>query len=152
MNDTVTIRVAGKADVPEILEVHAQPTVDAGEVLSNEAAIALLQRFEHYPNYQLYVACLGDEVVGTFALLIMDNLAHLGRPSAIVEDVAVDPHYQRRGVGRRMLEFAMDKAKESGCYKLTLSAASQRGNAHKFYESLGFERHGYSFRISLDAA
>lgn len=51
MNGTATIRVAGKGDVPAILEVYAQPTVDAGEVLSNEAAIPLPERFGRYPSY-----------------------------------------------------------------------------------------------------
>ena len=104
-----------------------------------------------YPSYHLYVACVGDDVVGTFALLVMDNLGHLGRPSAIVEDVAVDPQFQKRGIGRTMIKFAMNRAREAGCYKMTLSSASNRRDAHRFYESLGFDRHGYSFHVSLDA-
>ena len=35
------------------------------------------------------MAELNGEIVGTFALLIMDNLAHLGAPSGVVEDVVV---------------------------------------------------------------
>ena len=33
-----------------------------------------------------------NKVVGTFALLIMDNLAHCGTTSGIVEDVVVTAH------------------------------------------------------------
>ncbi len=149
MEDPATIRVAEVADVSAVLRIYSQPALDADEVLSSEAAAALLERFSSYPNYSLYVACVAGEVVGTFALLVMDNLGHLGRPSAIVEDVAVEPRYQGRGIGGQMMQFAMRKAAEFGCYKLTLSAASHRGNAHRFYESLGFERHGYSFVVPL---
>ena len=41
-----------------------------------------------------------------FALLIMDNLGHLGAPSGLLEDVAVDPERQGEGIGRAMLEYA----------------------------------------------
>ena len=34
-----------------------------------------------------------------------------------------------------------------GCYKTSLSANLKREHAHAFYESLDFERHGYSFRV-----
>ena len=149
MDDPVTIRVAEVADVSAVLRIYSQPALDAGEVLSSEAAAALLERFSSYPNYSLYVACVDGEVVGTFALLVMDNLGHLGRRSAIVEDVAVEPRYQGRGIGGQMMRFAMRKAAEFDCYKLTLSAAGHRADAHRFYESLGFERHGYSFMVPL---
>lgn len=150
MNDTLTIRVAEPADLIAVLRIYAQPAVDDGDILSEHAARTLFQKFGAYPSYRLFVACLDSDVVGSFALLVMDNLAHLGRPSAIVEDLAVDPQFQRRGVGRQMIEFAMDQAKAAGCYKLTLSAAAHRREAHEFYESLGFECHGYSFLLALD--
>jgi GNAT superfamily N-acetyltransferase len=88
-------------------------------------------------------------IVGTFALLVMDNLGHLGAPSAIVEDVAVDPQHQGHGIGRAMMKFALDRAQEQGCYKLMLSSNAKRERAHAFYESLGFTRHGFSFRVDL---
>jgi GNAT superfamily N-acetyltransferase len=150
VNDAITIRVAALADLAAVLKIYGQPAVDNGDTLPEDAARALFQKFSAYPSYRLYVACLDSDVVGTFALLVMDNLAHLGRPSAIVEDVAVDPQFQRRGIGRQMIEFAMKQAKATGCYKLTLSAATHRREAHEFYESLGFDCHGYSFHVGLD--
>ena len=80
----------------------------------------------------------------------MDNLAHKGTPSGIVEDVAVknEPHGQ--GIGKKMMQFAMQKCKEAGCYKLVLSSNQKRIEAHEFYESLGFERHGFSFRVDWE--
>lgn len=102
-----------------------------------------------YPNYALYVAVQGAEVVGTFALLIMDNLGHRGAPSAMVEDVAVDPGVQGQGIGKAMMRHAMALAAATGCYKLALSSNLKRDKAHAFYDSLDFERHGYSFRMAL---
>lgn len=79
----------------------------------------------------------------------MDNLVHLGAPSAVVEDVAVDPAYQGQGIGKAMMRQAMALAADSGCYKLALSSNLKRQKVHAFYDSLDFERHGYSFRIAL---
>lgn len=102
-----------------------------------------------YPDYTLYVAVNGDHVIGTYALLIMDNLGHLGAPSAVIEDVAVDPAWQGRGVGTMMMNHALEIASAKSCYKAMLSSNLKRERAHAFYESLGFERHGYSYRVRI---
>ena len=87
-------------------------------------------------------------MVGSYALLVMHNLAHRGTPSAVVEDVVVDQRCRSQGVGRQMMDHAMAQAREAGCYKLALSSNLKRTRAHAFYESLGFQRHGISFAIT----
>lgn len=148
----LSIQPAEKSDLPGILALYAQPDLDDGEMLSHQEAIVLFEKFEQYPNYKLYKALRENQIVGTFALLIMDNLGHLGRPSAIVEDVAVDPAFQRKGIGKKMIQHAMSLSRKAGCYKLVISANQKRNKAHAFYESLGLKRHGYSFVADLDPA
>lgn len=148
MNASVFCREALEQDLPEVLRLYAQPDLDNGQVLDLSAAESLFQRLARYPDYKIYVACREERIVGTFALLIMDNLAHMGAPSAVIEDVAVDPEWQGRGVGRQMMWFVLDLCREKGCYKAMLSSNLKRERAHAFYESLGFKRHGYSYRIS----
>ncbi|MBK5958332.1 GNAT family N-acetyltransferase [Rhodoplanes elegans] len=145
----LVIRPATAADLPGVLALYAQPDFDAGDVLPLPQAEALLKKFARYPDYTLHVACENDHVVGTFALLVMDNIGHRGAPSAIVEDVAVDPARQGTGIGAAMMRFALARAAEKGCYKLMLSSNARRAAAHAFYEGLGFERHGYSFRVAV---
>jgi GNAT superfamily N-acetyltransferase len=143
------IRPAAAADLEKVLALYAQPEFDAGDVLPLETAKRLWQRFADYPDYTLYVAERAADVVGSFALLVMHNLGHLGAPSAIVEDVVVAPAFQGHGIGKAMMQFALDRCREKGCYKLVLSSNAKREDAHAFYESLGFVRHGFSFRIDL---
>jgi GNAT superfamily N-acetyltransferase len=145
----VEIREVKDEDLPVILSLYAQPDVDNGEVLSIEQAHKILARIRSYPEYRIYVAKAEDKIVGTFALLIMDNLAHMGAPSGIVEDVVVDPYWQGKGIGKQMMKFARKRCREMGCYKLALSSNLKRKVAHRFYESLGFKRHGYSFIVEL---
>jgi GNAT superfamily N-acetyltransferase len=144
------VREASEADLGGVLALYAQPGVDDGQMLPIDEAQRIFAKFRAYPDYRLYVAVDGDEIVGTFAMAIMDNLGHLGAPSALVEDVAVSPDRHGQGIGKQMMRFALDRARATGCYKLALSANLKRDAAHAFYESLGFQRHGYSFLVNLD--
>ncbi|MEX5218431.1 MAG: GNAT family N-acetyltransferase [Nitrospira sp.] len=63
--------------------------------------------------------------------------------------MAVEPHVQGQGVGKAMMAQAIKLCRERGCYKMVISSNLKRPKAHAFYESLGFERHGYSFRLML---
>ena len=146
---TLNIREARDADLPAVLALYAQPGLDDGDVLSHDEARAVWQQFARYPNYRLFVAedGAGGEVVATYALLVMHNLAHRGTPSAIAEDVVVSPAHQGRGIGRALMAHALAQAREAGCYKLALSSNAKRESAHAFYRSLGFQQHGLSFLI-----
>lgn len=150
MTGNLAIRPAQRADLPGVLALYAQPALDNGVVLDVKDAEEIFARFARYPDYTLYVAEHDKQIVGSFALLIMDNLGHLGAPSAIVEDVVVDPALHGNGIGQAMMRFAADTARDKHCYKLVLSSNAKREAAHKFYDGLGFERHGISFRLRLD--
>jgi GNAT superfamily N-acetyltransferase len=143
------IRTGTESDLPDILRLYAEPGMDNGRVLTIEAATQVFRRMSTYPNYRIYVAALEGSTVGTFALLIMDNLAHMGTTSAVIEDFCVTEQLRGQGVGSRMMKFAMEIAREHGCYKLSLSSNAVRGQAHTFYRSLGFEQHGLSFYVGL---
>jgi GNAT superfamily N-acetyltransferase len=151
-DSSLTVRPASKADLPDVLRLYAQPALDDGKVITVAEAERIFERMARYPDYRVYVAVSDGRVVGTFALLVMDNLGHLGTCSGIVEDVAVEPLYQGRGVGKAMMAHAIGLCRERGCYKMVISSNFKRPKAHAFYESLGFERHGYSFRLTLDQA
>ena len=141
------IREAVEADLPSILALYSE--VGDVQVLPPDQAKATFERMKAYPDYHVYVATLDGAIVGTFALLVMDNLAHLGAPSGVVEDVIVSAKRQGRGIGKQLMQFAMERCRERGCYKMALSSNLRREAAHRFYDSLGFERHGYSFAINL---
>jgi GNAT superfamily N-acetyltransferase len=143
------IHEAIQEDLPSVLALYAQLEIDNSRALTLLQAQEILAKMSRYPDYRLYVALVGEQVVGSFALLLMDNIAHMGTRSGVIEDVVVAPDWQRKGIGTRMVKFAIDLCKEKGCYKLALTSNLQRQAAHAFYESLGFKRHGYSFSVDL---
>jgi len=142
------IRKATLDDVKNILNIYAE-ALDNGKVITVEKAQEIFLKQQQYPDYQVFVAVHEQQTVGTFALLIMENMAHNGTPSAVVEDVGILPSMQGKGIGKLMMEFALKYSKEKGCYKMSLSSNLRREKAHQFYESLGFNKHGFSFLMEL---
>ncbi|HTS63325.1 MAG TPA: GNAT family N-acetyltransferase [Candidatus Acidoferrales bacterium] len=145
------IRDAMDDDLPGVLRVLADSGIDGGQSFEVEDARAHLARIRAWPNFRLFAVVSGGEVVGTYALLIMDKLGKRGTPAGVVEDVAVAPAHQGKGIGRAMMAHALEECRKAGCYKLALSSNMKRADAHRFYESLGFTRHGYSFAVFLQA-
>ena len=145
MTADLSFRVAEDRDLPSVLSLYSQLGQDDGTVLPLDRARALHARMLASGDHRIWLAELEGRIVGTFSLLRMENLAHLGAPSAVVEDVVVDESCRSMGIGRAMMECAMGIAREKGCYKLVLSSNARRTDAHRFYESLGFQRHGISF-------
>jgi ribosomal protein S18 acetylase RimI-like enzyme len=149
MNSSLSIREANADDLPQVLALYAQPGMNNGKVLDLQSAQTIFANFARYPSYRLFVACDAQlKILGSYALLVMHNIAHQGMPAAVVEDVVVDQSHQSRGIGKQMMQHAVELAREAGCYKLALSSNLQRERAHAFYDSLGFARHGISFTIT----
>ena len=143
----VTIREASESDLPAILRAYTAAGIDGGRSFTVEEAREHFACLGGYPSYRIFVALVEGEVAGTYALVILDNLAKRGAKCGVVEDVAVMPEQQGKGIGRSMMDHAREQCRLAGCYKLTLSSGLPREGAHRFYDSLGFERHGYSFLI-----
>lgn len=145
----ISIREATVEDLPALLALYGQLGMDEGDVLPLEQAQAIFQRIASYPDYRIYLAERVGEAVGTFALLIMDNLGHCGAPSAVLEDVVVAQECRGQGIGEQMMHFATDLCRGKGCYKFFFSSNLNRTDAHRFYRNLGFEQHGLSFFLDL---
>ncbi|MFD1735183.1 GNAT family N-acetyltransferase [Bacillus salitolerans] len=139
-----------KEDLPLYLELLKE--LDADHTLTIEQAESMLLTIQTYPFYKVYFALKNDVVVGTFSLIICDNFGHGGQKFAILENVVVHPTHVRTGIGREMMQEAVHLSAEKGSYKLMLSSNEIREEAHAFYDSLGFKRHGVSFVTEVGAS
>jgi GNAT superfamily N-acetyltransferase len=99
--------------------------VDA-EVLSNPERTIL------DPGGHILFARSGDEIVGTCALIPEGD----GRFE--LSKMAVDERHQGLGLGRKLLEAAVAKAKALGAAELFLESSSKLTTAIRLYETSGF--------------
>ena len=152
---TATIRDARPEDIPRLLELYLQlsessqhPEDEIRPLTDGQSAA--LERIAADPNSQLFVLEDGGAIVGTYALYVMPNLSHGGRPFAIVENVVVDGTLRGRGLGRLLMDHAVGLARAAGCYKVALTSNNKRAPAHAFYASLGFEQSHQGFTMYLE--
>jgi len=78
-------------------------------------------------------------VVASFYIAIIPNLTRRCTPIGFIENIITAADYRRQGIGRKLLEAAVEYAKEHGCYKVTLESNMKRTDAHEFYISVGFD-------------
>lgn len=62
------------------------------------------------------------------------------RDAAGIRALAVDPGYQRRGIGRALTVACLDQARADGRRLVVLHTTDELVAAHKLYGSMGFER------------
>ena len=86
---------------------------------------------------------IGGLLRACYALLPL-AIAYVRRPprsdELYVANLAVDPEYQNRGIGRRLLATAAHRAQERGYRRLSLHVAASNAPALHLYESAGFAR------------
>src|SRR5690606_9179133 len=84
---------------------------------------------------RIWFALLGDEVVGTCALMPDDAEAGAWE----LTKMGVTANHQGRGIGRRLLEAAIAGFRETGGHRLFLESSRKLAPALKLYASMGFE-------------
>jgi ribosomal protein S18 acetylase RimI-like enzyme len=87
------------------------------------------------------VAVVDGEVAGYIKLGQATEL-DASRHVLMIRGLAVDPGYQRRGVGRALIDAAVEEAAARGVRRLTLRVLAPNVGARTLYESCGFEVEG----------
>ncbi len=59
-------------------------------------------------------------------------------PAGAVYDLVVDPAHRRQGIGRLLLEAALENLAERGAPRAVLSTAEKNSTAQRLFEQLGF--------------
>ena len=131
------VRRACKDDLRGILNLyrHLLPEGDYSDIksFSREWDEILLKGGTEY-----FVAFKDNRMVATCNITVISNLTHDRRPFALIENVVSHPEVRGEGFARKVVEMALDHARDQNCYKVILLSASHRKDAHEFYEKLGF--------------
>jgi ribosomal protein S18 acetylase RimI-like enzyme len=87
----------------------------------------------------ILVAEEAGALIGCLQLTFIPGLSHRGRTRAQIEGVRVAAAARGRGVGQRLIEAALNRARDAGCGLAQLTSDVRRTDARRFYERLGFE-------------
>jgi RimJ/RimL family protein N-acetyltransferase len=143
---TVAVRRARPGDAAALVElaraVGSEPggwLVTDGSWRSVGEERRYLRTITRYPHAAVIVAQDGDLIVGRLSLARDPHPA-----SAHVADLGlmVAASHRRRGIGRALLEAAVQWARESGVRKLELHVLPHNTAAIALYEDFGFRREG----------
>ncbi len=145
------IRQANAADVSAIFRLYAQMHLEAGMADPGledlRKAGEVVEQISRANGHDLLVFEQGGKIIGTMALVIASSLSHGSRPWAVIEHLVIDKGYRNKGLGKRLVEYGIERARQAGCYKLSLGSDMRRTGAHEFYRKLGFEKSAYNFRM-----
>ena len=89
------------------------------------------------PNHELVVACRAQTVVGVMQLTFLPYLTYCGGWRALIEGVRIATQERSQGLGRQMIEWAVERARTRGCHLVQLTTDKSRTDAKRFYEALG---------------
>ena len=92
-------------------------------------AVAALRAFSKHEAGEIWVG--GDPIVG--AIILIE-----GNDTLLVENLAVDPSAQGTGLGRQLMEFAEQMARDHGLQRVALHHNDVNLEHRAFFDHLGY--------------
>jgi GNAT superfamily N-acetyltransferase len=145
----VEVREARADDWPRVSDLLAE--LGRPDVREEPDELAHRDAFEHYLARDDTLALVAEDdgqLVGFVDVEFRQRL-NFGTPQAWVPDLVVAQAARGRGVGRALLEAVERRARDAGCWGLSLESASWRADTHAFYERVGWRETGKSFTRAL---
>ena len=115
-----------------------------GYPCSAEEAVVRLTQLREEPEQQLWIAQEHGEAIAMIALDIRYYLPLGARTCRITALVVLDA-FHGRGIGKRLLREAEQKARQAGATRVELTTAMHREHAHLFYKACGYENASLRF-------
>lgn len=96
------------------------------------------------PAYACFVASVNDQVIGMIGLtkgIYFEKNGCYARISALV----VSEEFRGNGIGKQLVHYGEEWAKEQGCTAILLNSGKHRTDTHEFYRSLDYDDTGLRF-------
>ncbi|MEI3611867.1 GNAT family N-acetyltransferase [Pseudogracilibacillus sp. SO30301A] len=153
MEKEITFRKATKKDLDCIVAMLADDMLGSKrERYEHPLPNSYIKAFEDItsdPNNELIVACDDNEVVGVQQITFTPYITHQGGWRATIEGVRTSSSVRGKGVGTKLIKWAIQRAKERGCHLVQLTTDKERSDALRFYERLGFKATHEGLKMKL---
>lgn len=150
---TVSLRAAQAADLPAIIALIADDGLGRGrDDPSLPLDAAYLNAYDAMAadgNQAMLVGELGGEVVAYLQITFIPGLSRKGSWRGQIESVRVASRLRGLGIGRQILEHAIELCRARGCSLVQLTSDKTRAEAHRFYGRLGFVASHDGFKRTL---
>jgi GNAT superfamily N-acetyltransferase len=132
------VRLISKSEFDKILPV-------VGELYPSTPQAVLQSRLDEMKsqNYQCVGVFDAEKLIAVSGLWILTRL-YCGK-YAEPDNVVVLPEYRSQGVGKLLINWIENYAREQGCEVMELNAYTTNERAHQFWKSEGFQIIGYHF-------
>jgi len=112
--------------------------------IDQNLAEKIFERINSNPDQIIAVALKNGKVVGATTMIIETKFIHNGGLVGHIEDVAVDKNQQGQGIGKKIVLYLLEYAKNRGCYKTILDCSD---DVKPFYEKIGFKHNANAMRF-----
>ncbi|WP_444950453.1 GNAT family N-acetyltransferase [Micromonospora ureilytica] len=150
MSDVI-YREAVRADLPAVIALLADDVLgkarDFTEV--DEAYERAFAAIDADPRNQLIVAEQAGELVGCLQITYIPGLGRHGGERSLIESVRIRSDRRGQGLGRDLMIWTVDQARQRGCALVQLTTDKTREDAHRFYLSLGFVASHEGMKLAL---
>ena len=85
------------------------------------------------PKYEAYLGKIDDKYVG-YIIFFITYSSFLAKPLLYIEDIFVLRDYRKKGIGQKLLNFIILKAKERDCGRIEWHVLDWNQLGRKFYE------------------
>jgi GNAT superfamily N-acetyltransferase len=135
------IETARNSDLEPILQLLRTQLEEHSIVLTAAALQRAAQGLiENHANGRILCARLDGALVGVAVISFLWTLEH-GGPAAWLDEVYVEPTQRGAGIGKQLVEAAMQVARDNGCIALDLEVDAGHEAAERLYERMEFRRH-----------
>ena len=87
----------------------------------------------------IFLCAVEKEIlVGSVTGIVCEDLYGDCKPFLVLENMVVHSDYRKKGIGKMLFEELENKAKNIGCTQIILVTNTERKDACRFYESMGF--------------
>ncbi|MDW3182338.1 GNAT family N-acetyltransferase [Roseobacter sp.] len=147
---TVTFRPAERHEVAAIVALLQDDALGSTREGSDlDTYLAAFDRMTTEGGNRLIVGIDGNRVVATYQLTFISGLSLRAARRAQIESVRVSSDLRGQGIGHRMIEDAVQRAKEAGCSLVQLTMNKSRTDSARFYGDLGFTPSHIGYKRNL---
>lgn len=81
-----------------------------------------------------------EQLLGSvMGIICMDTVGEC-QPFMVLENMVVSEKSRRQGVGKKLVRYIEERARERNCYFVMFTSMAKRKEAHMFYESIGYPK------------